>query len=209
MKWVYSVKNKMMAATSLALVLMLVLMNNFSERENTLKVNKAIHSIYDDRLIAESCIFHYLNHSHQIIEAIDDVGASSMEKRRAVDERLREVRIIHEDFMQTTFTELESLDFEALTALYADMEKASASGNMVQVKKSAKETIGLLEALSDIQLAEAESQIHEINRINSSTILHSYMEVAVLIVIAVFIQALVLASKSLKEEVVKSDPSLN
>lgn len=198
-----------MAATSLALVLMLVLMNNFSERENTLKVNKAIHSIYDDRLIAESCIFHYLNHSHQIIEIIDDTAASSMEQQRAVEERLRQVRVIHGDFTQTTFTDLESLDFDALTALYDDMEKASANGNMVQVKKSAKETIGLLEALSEIQLAEAESQIREINRINSSTIIHSYMEVAVLIVIAVFIQALVFASKSLKEEVVNSDPSLN
>ncbi len=198
-----------MAATCLALVLMLVLMNNFSERENTLKVNKAIHSIYDDRLIAEGCIFHYLNHSHQIIEAIDEVGVSVREKRQAVDERLRQVRGIHEDFLQTTFTDLESVDFDALTALYADMEQASAQGNLIQVRISAKETIGLLEALSDIQLAEAESQIREINRINSSTILHSYMEVAVLIVIAVFIQALVLASKSLKEEVIKSDPSLN
>lgn len=209
MKWVYSVKNKMMAASTLALVLGLVLFNNLSERENSQKINRAIYSIYDDRLVAETCIFNYLNHSHQIIEVIDDKSQPLYRQRAEIQSHLGKIRKIHEDFTQTTFTELESEDFVKLTDLYAAMEAATATGNLPEVKRSAKNSVGVLEELSQIQLAEAENQIKEIKRINSSSTIHSYMEFGILIVLAVFIQGLVLASKTLNEEVVNSNPSLN
>lgn len=208
MKWMYSIKNKMMAATLLTIVLALVLINNLSERENSIKINTAISSIYDDRLIAESYIFKYLNNSHQIIEIVDDRSLSKEQKVRLLENRLSKIQELNGGFLQTTLTEIESEDFMNLTNLYAQIEDATRLNQLYRAKQLAKETLGLLEMLSEIQVSEAENQIRAINRLNDSMAIHYYFEAVILIVIAVFIQVLVFSSKTLKK-IIPANPSLN
>ncbi|WP_158856055.1 hypothetical protein [Lunatibacter salilacus] len=209
MKWTYSIKNKIRAAMLLFIVLALVLLNNFSERNNSSKINKAIHSIYDDRLIAESYIFRYLNNSHQIIELIDEPSLLGTEKLEEIRNRLANVREINGFFEQTTLTNLEKTDYLELKRLYFEINQAVLDGNLEQAKNIAKETLGILELLSEIQLTEAKNQIQEINRLNSSITLNSHFEIAVLIIIGVWIQGLVFASNTLKGGKPQQDPSLN
>ncbi len=193
----------------LFIVLALVLLNNFSERNNSSKINKAIHSIYDDRLIAESYIFRYLNNSHQIIELIDEPSLLGTEKLEEIRNRLANVREINGFFEQTTLTNLEKTDYLELKRLYFEINQAVLDGNLEQAKNIAKETLGILELLSEIQLTEAKNQIQEINRLNSSITLNSHFEIAVLIIIGVWIQGLVFASNTLKGGKPQQDPSLN
>ncbi|HSI75230.1 MAG TPA: hypothetical protein VK957_05035 [Lunatimonas sp.] len=209
MKWTYSIKNKIRAAMLLFIVLALVLLNNFSERNNSSKINKAIHSIYDDRLIAEGYIFRYLNNSHQIIELIDEPSLLGTEKLKEIRDRLANVREINGFFEQTTLTNLEKTDYLELKRLYFEINQAVLDGNLEQAKIVAKETLGILELLSEIQLTEAKNQIQEINRLNSSTTLNSHFEIAVLIIIGVWIQGLVFASNTLKGGKPQQNPSLN
>lgn len=209
MKWTYGVKNKMKAAMLLFIVLVLVLFNNFSERNNSSKINKAIHSIYDDRLVAESYIFRYLNNSHQIIELIDEPSLSQTEKLKEIRNKLANVREINGFFEQTNLTNLEKTDYLELKRLYFQINQAALEGNLVQAKVVAKETVGILQLLSEIQLNEAEHQIQVINRLNSSTALNSHFEIAVLIIIGVWIQGLVFASNTLKGGKPQQNPSLN
>lgn len=193
----------------LFIVLALVLLNNFSERNNSSKINKAIHSIYDDRLIAEGYIFRYLNNSHQIIELIDEPSLLGTEKLKEIRDRLANVREINGFFEQTTLTNLEKTDYLELKRLYFEINQAVLDGNLEQAKIVAKETLGILELLSEIQLTEAKNQIQEINRLNSSTTLNSHFEIAVLIIIGVWIQGLVFASNTLKGGKPQQNPSLN
>ncbi len=209
MKWTYSVKNKMRAAMLLFIVLALVLLNNFSERNNSLKINKAIHSIYDDRLIAESYIFQYLNNSHQIIELIDEPTLIISEKLEQIRIRLANVKKLNGFFEQTTLTNLEKADFLELKRLYFEISQAVMDRNLEQAKIAAKETVGILQLLSEIQLDEAKNQIQVINRLNSSTTLSSHFEIAVLIIIAVWIQGLVFSSNTLKGGKFQQNPTLN
>ena len=209
MKWTYSVKNKMKAAMLLFIVLALVLLNNFSERNNSSKINKAIHSIYDDRLVAESYIFRYLNNSHQIIELIDEPSLGSTEKLEQIKMRLGSVSELNGFFEQTALTKLERTDYLELKRLYLQINRAVLDGNLGRAKAAAKETVGILELLSDIQLAEAENQIQVINRLNSSTSVSSHFEIALLIIIGVWIQGLVFASNTLKGGSKEQNPSLN
>lgn len=207
MKWTYGVKNKMKAAMLLFIVLALMLFNNFSERNNSSKINKAIHSIYDDRLIGESYIFRYLNNSHQIIELIDEPSLLRSEKLKQIRYRLADVREINVFFEQTTLTNLEKTDYLELKRLYFKINQAALDGNLVQAKVVAKETVGILQLLSEIQLNEAKHQIQVINRLNSSIALNSHFEIAVLIIIGVWIQGLVFASNTLKGGKPQQNPS--
>lgn len=193
----------------LFIVLALVMLNNFSERNNSSKINKAIHSIYDDRLIAESYIFRYLNNSHQIIELIDEPTLTTGEKLGQINSLLAKVRELNVFFEQTTLTALEKTDYLKLRRLYDGIDEAVKGGKLDLAKTRAKETLGILELLSEIQLSEAENQIQVINRLTSSTVLHSHFEIAVLIIIGIWIQSLVFASNTLKGRDSRQNPSLN
>lgn len=57
MKWTYSIKNKMTAATLLFAVITIVFINNLVERWNSEKINATITTIFDDRFMVESYIF--------------------------------------------------------------------------------------------------------------------------------------------------------
>jgi len=209
MKWTYSVSNKMRAAMLLFIVLALVMLNNFSERNNSFKINEAIYSIYDDRLIAESYIFRYLNNSHQIIELIDEPFLSTREKLDQIRVRLATIIELNGFFEKTTLTKLEKTDYMELKELYGQINIALLNQDLYQAKTLAKETVGILEQLSAIQLTEAENQIRVIKRLTSSTTLHSHFEIAVLIIIGVWIQGLVFASNTLTGGKDRQKPSLN
>jgi len=209
MKWTYSVSNKMRAAMLLFIVLALVMLNNFSERNNSFKINEAIYSIYDDRLIAESYIFRYLNNSHQIIELIDEPFLSTREKLDQIRVRLATIIELNGFFEKTTLTKLEKTDYMELKELYGQINIALLNQDLYQAKTLAKETVGILEQLSAIQLTEAENQIRVIKRLTSSTTLQSHFEIAVLIIIGVWIQGLVFASNTLTGGKDRQKPSLN
>jgi hypothetical protein len=199
----------MRAAMLLFIVLALVMLNNFSERNNSFKINEAIYSIYDDRLIAESYIFRYLNNSHQIIELIDEPFLSTREKLDQIRVRLATIIELNGFFEKTTLTKLEKTDYMELKELYGQINIALLNQDLYQAKTLAKETVGILEQLSAIQLTEAENQIRVIKRLTSSTTLQSHFEIAVLIIIGVWIQGLVFASNTLTGGKDRQKPSLN
>lgn len=198
MNWIYAIRNKMLAALLLFGVVVMVLLNNFAERDNSAKINKAIDSIYDDRLIAERYIFQYLENTQRIIEIIDDDHLAPGSKRQVMMPIFAENETLDAAYLQTTLTELESFDFQRMQALFGDMERAAAREDLAHTRQLAKEVLQVLSALSELQVSEAQDQMSAIKRLNSSTTLYFQFEVAVLVIIGIIIQALVFASKTLQ-----------
>ncbi|MCB0634871.1 MAG: hypothetical protein KDD15_34300, partial [Lewinella sp.] len=58
MKWTYSIKNKTTAAILLAAILGLTMLTNLLQRKRFQELEHSFTSIYEDRLLAESYLFH-------------------------------------------------------------------------------------------------------------------------------------------------------
>ena len=58
MKWTYSIKNKTTAAILLAVILGLTMLTNLLERKRFKELEASFTSIYEDRLMVESYLFH-------------------------------------------------------------------------------------------------------------------------------------------------------
>jgi hypothetical protein len=65
MKWAYHVKDKMKMAAVLLLIIVLILVNNISNRKTFSNLNESIASIYKDRLMPATYIFQLTDHLYQ------------------------------------------------------------------------------------------------------------------------------------------------
>lgn len=209
MKWTYIIQNKLRAAFMLFIVIVLVLINNFNERNRLDKISRAIHSIYEDRLIAEHYTFQYLQYSQEIIEisAADDNQAISIGKLMLPI--LDHARSLDTAYLKTTLTKEEQREFSNLLALYDSIEIAVERNDRATVNQKGKETLSILDALSDIQIKEGALQMKVIDKLYSSAALSSNFEFAVLIIIGLIIQALVFSSKTLQVKMPNDKHNLN
>jgi hypothetical protein len=66
-----------------------------------------------------------------------------------------------------------------------------------------------LEGLTEIQVSEASHQMSTIKKLSASSYLSWYFELAILIILGIFIQALVFSSKTLHQEFGKNLNHLN
>lgn len=198
MRWTYSIYNKLLAASLLFLVTAVVLLNNLHERDTSLKVGKAIQSMYNDRLVAEKYIFQYFQNAHSILDLLDEYSTGDAVASLWIGGILSSTKELNIAYLNTRLTEDEARSFDRLKVNFEVIEELVIAGNKTREKESAKDAILLLQGLSEIQLDEAQKQMSLIHQHNSSTAVHFQFKIAVLIVIGLLIQALVFASKSLK-----------
>lgn len=206
MKWTYSIKNKLTASVLLFGVLLVCLLINLSERENSLRISKTVSTIYDDRLVVEGYIFRYSGYLHQISEIADDPEYSELDRKRRITALMPEIEALTGAYGKTRLTSSEALNFDRFIHICADIEQLSGAGDFSAVKRHANEAMQVLTTLSSIQISEAKSQMAIMKKLFSSGKLVSQFEMSILIIIALVIQALVLASKSLR---VDNSPHLN
>lgn len=190
----------MMAAMLLFIVIALILTNNLNERDTTSQISKAIKSIYDDRLIAEGYILQYMQDTHRVMEILENESMNPELKQQLSIPLIAHLNELNGAYGHTVLTEAESADFGKLKNTYTELEGNLQQQEFESAKIHSREAISLLEALSEIQLLEAERQMTKIDKLTSSTSLYFQLEVAVLIIIGAMIQALVFAEKSLKAE---------
>lgn len=190
----------MMAATLLFIVVALILVNNLNERDTTSQISKAIKSIYDDRLIAESYILQYIQDTHRVMDVLENESFSSDLKQQLATPLIAHLNELNDAYGHTLLTEEESADFNRLKSTFSAMEGHLQLREFEIAKIQGREAIGLLETLSTIQVLEAERQMTKIDKLTTSTSLYFQLEVAVLIIIGAMIQALVFAERSLKVE---------
>lgn len=197
MKWTYSIRHKLAAAGLLLLVMAVVLANNINERANSSKVTNAIQTIYDDRLIAEKYLFHYLQNAHSILELLDAKPSEGQSVGVQLGSIFTRTKKLNEAYLKTKLTEEEILAFDRLVLDFNTIEASFLQSDLDLARESVRDAMLQLEGLSEIQFREAQKQMSLIQQINSSTAAHFQFEIAVLVIIGLLVQALVFASRSL------------
>lgn len=207
--WAYAIKNKITAALLLFAVLALVLLTNFGERNSAEKIAAAVATIYEDRLVVEGYIFNYSGLLQQIKEIAGNPELDAPQRKSLISVPLKEIERINQLYAATQLTEKEKTNFEAFTGLYELLKSHVARGEFDQARLTSNTAGKVLQTLSAIQIEEAKAQMENVAKINSFSSLVSRFELVVLIIIAIVLQVLVLASRTLKSAKTPDNVHLN
>lgn len=192
MKWTYSIPEKFKASLLLTGVIVIILFNNLSERNNSRQLKSAFESIYEDRLMAESYILELSEELHGIQDNLENKGFLPS---RQVDEYMGKLDQISLLYLDTKLTKEEQTHFEKFESITSKIGYGLRKGENVEPQILA--ALSELKTLSHIQVKEAGILMGQTGRIFSSGAMSSQLEIAMLIVAALFVQAIMFASKSL------------
>lgn len=193
--WAFTIKNKLTAAALLFTVLCLVMLTNLQEQRMITNINKAVTSIYEDRVVVGNYILSLSNHIEDILTLLNSNQSST--SSQAIEKQLKQIDSINILYDKTILTEIEQKNFTAFKILCEDIKRYNNNQDVSKALESTKQADYILETLSSIQVEEGKSKLDEVlNMTNTGNIL-SYIEIVILIIIAVLIQILVLSSKTL------------
>lgn len=204
--WTFAIKQKMTAAVLLFAVIVLVMLTNMREQRTAKRISTAVTSLYEDRLVVAQYI-------HQLSKQMDGI-IYVLEKEKTEDSiqinsYLREVATLNALYEKTTLTETEKINFEQFKKLCRTISQNYRTGDQTAVLLTARDAEKTLQTLSSIQVEEGKNKLDEVLDMTYFTNLFSYLELVILIVIAVIIQALVFASKTIRGIKKPSNEHLN
>lgn len=209
MKWTYAIRHKLVAALVLTAVIGLVVLNNFNEKRNSDQIHTAISAIYQDRLMADHYIIQYLQHSHHLVEALEDESLSETTRKTRVFAILSQVKTLNRAYLKTRLTPAETASFQKLSNQYLALQDAIRRQDLVDAKAHARTSIQTLAGLSDIQFQEARLQMTAIDKLKGASAVFFRFEVGILIVVCLIVQALIFASRSMQVPMPGRQSSLN
>lgn len=123
MKWTYSIKGKIKAALLLAIILGITILTNMLERRRFQELERSFSSIYEDRLMAESYLFHLyenLKEKQDLLQFVAEKGINQNIRTQLKEYRKGREKLI-EKYAQTYLTEEEEIQFNNLDSLFAWM----------------------------------------------------------------------------------------
>lgn len=208
-KWTDSINNKLAAALWLFIVLAILFLNNLRERKNAGRIGDTIATIYDDRLVVEGYIFQYAAYLHQIRVVLDDTAASTHQKELMIVPLSMKIQELNYAYGKTILTKDEEIAFGELVAYSHRMDQLFTSGELETGKHVVGQATAILDTLSKIQIVEAKEQVANAEKLLKSDHLSSTLEMAVLLVVALIIQALIISSKPIRVKRFPKDPNLN
>ncbi len=214
MEWAFSIRPKMKAAFLLAVICVVVLVNMFWERRNISNMNDSFSSIYEDRLLPATYVFHLTDHLYQkrmILEKYfnSEENLNVSEDQRRMDSHNATMDSLLRDFEATFLVEIENKvlrNFEERLTTYNKMERQYLDRF---AQKLAPETTeqdfehlfaaakAELTQLSQIQIDVGRQLKEDSGRIAASTSLLTNMDALLIIVIGLIIQVLIFTSKTL------------
>jgi len=209
MKWIFSIHQKSKAAIVLFIVLAMVFVSNLIERHNTQKINNALATIYDDRLVVESYIFHYAEHLRNMEDILESGTIGHSDKVRLLEAPVLDIQKLNNAYKKTRLTPDEELQFSQFENITERIFWNVAESRFDESATLVKDAGNMLPSLSAIQVSEAKIQKLRAEKIISNARLFSQFEIAVLIIVALIIQALIYESRVLKFSLPASKAELN
>lgn len=209
MKWIFSIQQKSKAALALFIVLGMVFISNLIERHNTQKINHALTSIYDDRLVVESYIFDYAAHLRNMEDILESGATGHSDKVLMLSAPILDIQELNNAYKKTRLTPEEELQFSQFENMTERIFWNVSASRFDESATLVKDAGSMLPSLSAIQISEAKIQKLHAEKIISNARLFSQFEIAVLIVISLIIQALIYESKALKFPVPATKAELN
>lgn len=212
MKWVYGIQQKIKTAFLLAAICLMVLVGIFWERSNVASMEDSTTSIYDDRLLPATYVFHLTDHLYQkrlILESyFEGREQDPVAGLRRLAHHDAAIDTLIEDFEATYLVENEDKalrdlkrELEEYSRLERSLLQGETYGNDRPAGREALETLfavtrGELIQLSRIQI-DIGKQLKEQSRVKAASVSTiTKVETVLIILISLIIQALVFASKT-------------
>ena len=206
--WTYAIKQKLTAAVLLFTVIALVMVTNMRLQHTATRISVAVTSIYEDRLVVAEYILRLSKKMEDIIKILDR-ESNGNGVNRSVADLLSDVTVLNALYEKTTLTETERTNFETFKQLCRVISANIHSNDHASALVAARDSIETLQTLSLIQVEEGKNQLDEVLDMTYFSNILSYLELVILIVIAVIIQALVFASKTMMGAQRSSNQNLN
>ncbi|HNP18784.1 MAG TPA: MCP four helix bundle domain-containing protein [Fulvivirga sp.] len=205
MKWIYKIEPKFKTALALTIVVVLVLGTNMVNKSHFSRLQQSFASVYEDRLLVENYIYKLSHALNKKRLALYDSPLEGRIFTKAANDSIQNLVIAYQ---QTKLTKAEAKLFNRFiqdNALLQHHEKQYFKGNRQEVDslgiilgQQHDKLADILNGLSDIQLEEGKNLITDSDTIIASNNLYAHLEIILIIIIGLIIQALLFASKSLK-----------
>jgi len=205
MKWAYSIKNRITIAILLMVVFISVFVKNIMDERYVANLSSSCSTIYEDRLLPESYIFHLSEHLYKkqmLIDACDGQNdyLKVVDKNRGYNAKIDSILV---DFEATYLTEEEAIFLADLKGNVSDLydvesgfsEKGIMDAAFAEVKNKSDILISKasenLNKLSEIQLSVGKQLNDDSQRIVAGSSILSKFETAILIILGIMINALI------------------
>lgn len=211
MKWIYVIEHKLKAALCLGIILFVVLWNNIGESKTMIELGESFNTIYEDRLMAENYIYKMSEIIHQcqllLPEYIENNNLKNFSIKFATT--LDQLKPIISLYQETVLTPKESVLFVDLKNNISELAKENSNikqnesnnhQNLSLIKSSLQEALTTLSAMSEIQVVVGKELREQTEASIKSSVMSSQFEVALLVIIALIIQALIFASKTVQSK---------
>ncbi len=210
MKWAFSIKHKMTAALLLTLVFVLMLAAVIIDKRSVSRLESAFASVYEDRLLVESYIYHLADHLYRKkirIESCMDVQEVE-QIRQDLHLHNEAIQVLLSKYEETRFTQTETSRFndlkqyirnmEALEADYLESADFNQANQPSRVALEQQFVLALenLHALSGIQIQEGKGLHDDSHQVIADFVLLSHVEIVILIGIGIVIQILLFTAKT-------------
>ncbi len=214
MKWTYSIKNKLTIAALLAVVFVSVFIKNILDEKKVAELTASFSTFYEDRLLPESFIFQLSDKLYQKQLIINQVQSSSdfQEVKDQYQTHNEFIDSILVEFESTLLTENEAVllrdlkeNVVHLNLLEKTLRKSSLQHNRFLIAK--RESNGTLaqanenlNELSEVQLSVGKALNDYSQKIQAGSLVMTRFEMALLIVLALVINALIFSSETIKSK---------
>lgn len=200
MKWAYQIRYKIKTATFLTGIMIVILLSNLWERSQFSDLDESMTSIYNDRLKPASYLYELSNLLHQKRLLHDrNVVYPKAELEHRVTESNGAIAGLIKAYETTVLTpeertqwllfreRLREYDFQEQQWLAAyGKNQEVADGMHSRIHQAFNLTLGNLNALNKIQVGEGTNLQRSSHSIVSNTLILSYLEIALLIILSLF-----------------------
>lgn len=201
--------NKTKAAFILLIVMLIILLNNFSTLQNSKKTNENINAIYKDRLVVERYIFQYANEIHAIKANAIQVKLNDIQKEKAIHQAFTSIETINKLYLKTVLTPNEKILFEAFLGTSTTIKEQTNTNNWNKVVLSSNQALETLEKLSQIQIGEGKSRLTKSNSLHNQNNALGELQIALLVILSGITIYLLMVKKNKINIKIPESPSMN
>jgi len=178
------------------MIVTLVITTNLVDRNNFLKINAAMETIYKDRLVAKDLIFKISNlvHKKEVAAIMVDSSFYSIENERINSEiegylksydqtklTIEEKRVLN--YFKSDYNDLKEKEFKYVESDFS--RKSSLLNQFPKVKSN-------LQDLAQIQLKEGSRQLQISKKASDTVELFTQIEIFIIIFLAIVVQIIVM-----------------
>lgn len=186
-----SIFNKIKWILGVLMIFLIILATNLIDNDNFRKIEGAVESIYDDRLLAKDLVLDISMalHKKELAHALSD-SLFFIEENEAVDE---EIDYLIASFEETSMTKAEKRTVKNLEKHMAELRKRESDGvNNSLIFEECNSIKVTLNDLADIQLAEGQRQVRLSEKAFDSSELFTRIELYFLLFMGILIQVMIL-----------------